>query len=382
MLGGRRGDKGGASVGQRGGAEALRSTAPPWLPVGLGSGQVPGKLGAQDSLRLGPQEVQRPPGRGDREAAGPEDRHLRGRAALSSERDGGGGGGPRSASAAGSGVAGGGRAPRPPHPSAHPPGPARTHARPPGHWGVLEAHRAPGPGQAVAGLVLAVFGGRAGVSRLECGRGSCGSSTARPPEERGGPLARPAGQSEREAKRKALRAPRGGRARLRPYRPEGARSRLISEAKQGRACSVSWMGDHLGIPGAGGFFAYQKRSFSPRPASQFLDPHPPRPPATPAAPAPPGAGGVSGWPGPRLPLQTWVASPRPASPSAFAFGFQETRRPAVPSPSGAPLACLRQSRGLHRLQPEPQPPPHPQPRRRSRMRMRARAQIDVPKRGI
>ena len=30
-----------------------------------------------------------PPGRGDREAAGPEDRHLRGRAALSSERDGG-----------------------------------------------------------------------------------------------------------------------------------------------------------------------------------------------------------------------------------------------------------------------------------------------------
>ena len=62
----------------------------------------------------------------------------------------------------------------------------------------------PGPGQAVAGLVLAVFGGRAGVNRLECGRGSCGSSTARPPEERGGPLARPAGQSEREAKRKAL----------------------------------------------------------------------------------------------------------------------------------------------------------------------------------
>ena len=58
-------------------------------------------------------------------------------------------------------------------------------------------------------------------------------------EERGGPLARPAGQSEREAKRKALRAPRGGRARLRPYRPEGARSRLISEAKQGRACLVS-----------------------------------------------------------------------------------------------------------------------------------------------
>ena len=36
-----------------------------------------------------------------------------------------------------------------------------------------------------------------------------GDHTAGPPEERGGPLARPAGQSEREAKRKALRAPRG-----------------------------------------------------------------------------------------------------------------------------------------------------------------------------
>ena len=41
--------------------------------------------------------------------------------------------------------------------------------------------RAPGPGQALAGLVLAVFGGRAGVSRPESGRRSCGSSTARPP---------------------------------------------------------------------------------------------------------------------------------------------------------------------------------------------------------
>ena len=45
---------------RRGGAEALRSTAPPWLLLGLGTGQVPGKLGAQVSLRLGPQELQRP----------------------------------------------------------------------------------------------------------------------------------------------------------------------------------------------------------------------------------------------------------------------------------------------------------------------------------
>src|SRR5574340_890878 len=74
-----RGVKGGASVVRRGGAEALRSTAPPWLLLGLGTGQVPGKLGAQVSLRLGPQEVQRPLGRGGWEAAGAEDRHIRGR---------------------------------------------------------------------------------------------------------------------------------------------------------------------------------------------------------------------------------------------------------------------------------------------------------------
>lgn len=48
-------------------------------------------------------------------------------------------------------------------------------------------------------------------------------------------LARAAGQSERQAQRRALRAPGGSRLRLRPYHPERARSRLISEAKQGRA---------------------------------------------------------------------------------------------------------------------------------------------------
>ena len=72
---------------RRGGAEALRSTAPSWLLLGLGTGQVPRKLGAQVSLRLGPQEVQRPLGRGGWEAAGAEGRHLRGRAGLSSEWD-------------------------------------------------------------------------------------------------------------------------------------------------------------------------------------------------------------------------------------------------------------------------------------------------------
>ena len=75
---------------------------------------------------------------------------------------------------------GGRRDLRTPQPSRQAPR-ARTHARPPGQWGLLEDPRAPGPGQALAGLVLAVFGGRAGVSRPESGRRSCGSSTARPP---------------------------------------------------------------------------------------------------------------------------------------------------------------------------------------------------------
>lgn len=129
-----------------------------------------------------------------------------------------------------------------------------------------------------------------------------------------------------------------------------------------------------GNPGCSRLFAYQKRSFSPRRASRFLDP--------PRSPSPSRAAG-SGWPGPRLPLQTWVASARPASPSAFAFGFQDTRRPAVPSPSGAPLACLRQSRGLHRLKPDPQHHPRPPASQAiAHAHVRAHAQIDVPKRGI
>ena len=41
------GKGGGGSVGRRGGTEALGRTAPPWLPVGLGTGQVSGRMGAQ-----------------------------------------------------------------------------------------------------------------------------------------------------------------------------------------------------------------------------------------------------------------------------------------------------------------------------------------------
>ena len=144
------------------------------------------------------------------------------------------GGGPPSG--AGPGEAQGGRAPRPPRPSPHPhptPRPrthARTHARP----------AAGGPRARPGGCWLGGGGvrGRGGVGRPESGRGWCGSSTARAPVERCGWPARPAGQSEREAQRRALRAPGGSRLRLRPYHPERARSRLISEAKQGRAWLV------------------------------------------------------------------------------------------------------------------------------------------------
>ncbi|CAD7015485.1 unnamed protein product [Ceratitis capitata] len=154
-------------------------------------------------------------------------------------------------------------------------------------------------------------GGRAGVSRPESVRRLAAQVQHAPRRE-----VRPVGPTcraeRKEAKPKALRRPGANRLRLRPYQPEGARSRLISEAKQGRAC-----------------------------------------------PSPP-AGRGSGWPGPPDSRCRPGLPPRaPASPSAFAFGFQDTRRPAVPSPSGAPLACLRQSRGLHGLQPEPQPRPTP-----------------------
>ena len=175
-----RGVKGGASVVRRGGAEALRSTAPPWLLLGLGTGQVPGKLGAQVSLRLGPQEVQRPLGRGGWEAAGAEDRHLRGRAGLSSEWD----RGEAPLSERGQVWSGrgweGAETSTPLSPAPRPRAHARTHALPVngGSWKPLGP---PGPARRLLLWCWRCSGGRAGVSRLESGRGSCGSSTARPP---------------------------------------------------------------------------------------------------------------------------------------------------------------------------------------------------------
>lgn len=95
-------------------------------------------------------------------------------------------------------------------------------------WGVGGAGAGAGRGAACAGPRAAgspVAGGAAQVQRALRGElESCGRR-----------LARAAGQSERQAQRRALRAPGGSRLRLRPYHPERARSRLISEAKQGRA---------------------------------------------------------------------------------------------------------------------------------------------------
>ena len=99
-------------------------------------------------------------------------------------------------------------------------------------------------------------GVRSGVMRLKY---------STPPDERCGPLARPAGRSEREAKCKALRAPGANRFSLRTYQPEGARSCLLSEVKQGRARLVSWMGDHLGIPDARGFLPARRGPLAPPP---------------------------------------------------------------------------------------------------------------------
>ena len=164
---------------RRGGAEALRSTAPPWLLLGLGTGQVPGKLGAQVSLRLGPQEVQRPLGRGGWEAAGAEDRHLRGRAGLSSEWD----RGEAPLSERGRVWSGrgweGAETSTPLSPAPRPRAHACTQALPVngGSWKPLGP---PGPARRLLLWCWRCSGGRAGVSRLESGRGSCGSSTARP----------------------------------------------------------------------------------------------------------------------------------------------------------------------------------------------------------
>ena len=102
--------------------------------------------------------------------------------------------------------------------------------RPPGSWGV----------PAVAGLGLTVFGGVAASVGWSPIADSAAQVQRATPKERCGPLAPPAGQSEREAKLKALRAPSRSRLCLLPYQPEGTQPRLIFEAMQGQAWETTW----------------------------------------------------------------------------------------------------------------------------------------------
>ena len=264
---------------RRGGAGRTSS----WFTALVAPGGFGHRAGAGQDGRSGPRlgcAQARRRLRGPRAPAGPEARELRGHVALSSEGLGGGvgggwggggggeagrgggrggGGGRRPPSGAGPGGSQGGRAPRPPprltppRPSPHPtpPHPTPPHARSAaGMPGRLLRVQGPGsrkprgpPGR--ARRVLAGGGGVRGAERRR--------PATRPPGLRSrvvqlkcsarsvescGRLGRAAGRSERQAQRRALRAPGGSRPRLRPYHPERARSRLISEAKQGRAWLV------------------------------------------------------------------------------------------------------------------------------------------------
>ena len=74
------GERWGGSVGRRGGSEVLGWTALPWLPVGLGTGQVLGRMGAQGPGGAAPRPAGGSEARGPcggRAAAGPKARHLR-----------------------------------------------------------------------------------------------------------------------------------------------------------------------------------------------------------------------------------------------------------------------------------------------------------------
>lgn len=186
-------------------------------------------------------------------------------------------------------------------------------------------------------------------------------------------MARPAGQSEREAKPKALRAPRANRLRLRPYQPEGARSRLISEAKQGRAWLGSWMGDHLGIPGARGFLPTRRGPLAPaaRPDSWI----PPQP-----QPLPGRGERLAGAPTPAADLGCLRAAREPLRIRIRLPGHPTTGSPvSIWGSFGLPQAIPGLARTPARA-PAPAPPPASQAI--AHAHVRTHAQIDVPKRGI
>lgn len=121
---------------------------------------------------------------------------------------------------------------------AHPAGCSRSRkpCGPPGRAGRVLAGGGGGKGAgAGARRGAACAGHRAAGSPVAGGAAQVQRALRGELESCGRRLARAAGQSERQAQRRALRAPGGSRLRLRPYHPERARSRLISEAKQGRA---------------------------------------------------------------------------------------------------------------------------------------------------
>lgn len=154
VLGGRRGGKGEASVGRRGGADEL------WSPALVAAGGFGHRAGAGQDGRSGPRlgcAWARRRLRGPRAPAGPE--------ALGSERLGevgeGLGEGRRPPSRVVPGGSQGGRAPRPRRPSLHPPRYTPRQAHPAG----CSRSRKPCGPPGRAGRVLAVGGGGRGAGR-------------------------------------------------------------------------------------------------------------------------------------------------------------------------------------------------------------------------
>ena len=119
-------------------------------------------------------------------------------------------------------------------PLTRPPRP-RTHTRTPGRWGSRKPSGPPARPGAYWPGVVAVFGGVA----ASAGRSPVAGRAAR--VQRAPAWRAAASWSDWHVRAKgsrsagALRAPGGSPLRLPPYHPEGARSRLISEAKQGLA---------------------------------------------------------------------------------------------------------------------------------------------------